>query len=85
MPECPSCQGRQVVKNGKAKNGPQTYVCRTCGRRFHPDANLVAHSEAARTQIFDALHERVGLRGVQRVFGVHRNTVISWSRKKPMR
>ena len=84
MLECPSCQGRQVVKNGKAKNGTQTYVCRTCGRRFHPDAKPVAHNEATRTQVFDALHERMSLRGVQRVFGVHRHTVTLWIKKKPM-
>ena len=70
-----------MVKNGKAKNGTQTYVCRTYGRRFHPNAKPVAHSEKTRTQIFDALHERMSLRGVQRVFGVHRNTVIGWIKK----
>lgn len=41
----------------------------------------MAHSEATRTQVFDALHERMSLRGVQRVFGVHRNTVIHWIKK----
>ena len=79
--ECPSCQVHQVVKNGKAKNGSQTYVCHTCGRRFHPDAKLVAHSEATGTQIFDTLHQRMSLRGIQRMFGVHRHTVIGWISK----
>ncbi|TDE84975.1 IS1 family transposase, partial [Deinococcus sp. S9] len=32
MPECPACQSVQTVKNGKAKNGTQTYLCRECGR-----------------------------------------------------
>ena len=72
-----------MVKNGKAKNGTQTYLCKDCGRRFHPEARSTTHSEATRTQIFDALHERMSLRGVQRVFGVHRNTVTSWIKKKP--
>ncbi len=77
------CGSVQTVKNGKAKNGTQTYLCQVCGRRFHPAAKPVAHSEATRTQILDAVHERMGLRGVQRVFGVHRNTVIQWIQKGP--
>lgn len=75
MPECPACQGVQTVKNGKAKNGTQTYLCRVCGRRFHPEVKPVAHSEATRAQILGAVHEPMSLRCVQRVLGVHRNTV----------
>ena len=81
MPQCPACQSEQSVKNGKAKNGTQTYLCKDCGRRFHPDALPVAHSEATRQQILDAVEERMSLRGVQRVFGVHRNTVTRWIKK----
>jgi len=69
------------VKNGKAKNGTQTYICKVCGRRFHPAARPIAHSEATRKQILDAVHERMSLRGVQRVFGVHRNTVPAVDKK----
>ena len=83
MPECPACQSRQAVKNGKAKNGTQTYLCKVCGRRLHPDAKPVAHSEATQKQILAAVQERMSLRGVQRVFGVHRNTVIRWIKKGP--
>ena len=69
------------MKNGKARNGTQTYLCKACGRRFHPDAVPVAHSEEMRQQILSAVHERMSLRGVERVFGVHRNTVIRWIKK----
>lgn len=81
MPTCPACESVETVKNGKAKNGTQTYVCKQCGRRFHPDAKPVAHSEATRVQILAATEERMSLRGVQRVFGVHRNTVTQWIKK----
>ncbi|MCY1704327.1 IS1 family transposase [Deinococcus sp. SL84] len=59
MPECPACQSTHTVKNGKAKNGTQTYLCKGCGRRFHPEARPIAHSEATRQQILDAVHERM--------------------------
>ena len=72
-----------MVKNGKDKVGEQTYVCRGCGRRFRPGALPVAHSEDVRQQVFAALHERSSIRGVQRQFGIHRNTVIRWLKKKP--
>ena len=65
-----------MVKNGKAKNGTQTHVCKDCGRRFHPKARPTTHSEATRAQIFDALHERMSLRGVQRVFSSSDELVI---------
>ena len=81
MPPCPACESVETIKNGKAKNGTQTYVGKQCGRRFHPDAKPVAHSEATRVQILAATEERMSLRGVQRVFGVHRNTVTQWIKK----
>ena len=43
----------------------------------------MAHSEATKEQILQAVHERMSLRGVQRVFGVHRNTVIRWIKRGP--
>ena len=70
------CQSVQTVKNGKAKNGTQTYLCKVCGRRFHPDAKSVAHSQATRSQILDAVHERMSLRGVQRVLGRTQNGTV---------
>ena len=78
---CPDCQSIHIVKNGKSKAGVQTFLCKTCGRRFHPEAKPVAHSETTRQQVMAALNERMSLRGVERVFGIHRNTVIKWVKK----
>lgn len=61
MLRCPSCEREQVVKNGMARNGTQTDLCHSCGRRFHPEAKPVAHDEATRTQMLDALHQRMVL------------------------
>lgn len=80
---CPGCGSERVVRNGKNTAGEQTYLCKACGRRFRPGAVPVAHSEEVRQQVFTALQERSSIRGVQRQFGIHRNTVIRWLNKKP--
>ena len=32
--DCPYCQSRLVVKNGRGRDSEQRYLCRNCGRRF---------------------------------------------------
>ena len=34
LPSCPSCNSKQIVKNGKIHNGKQNHKCRDCGRQF---------------------------------------------------
>lgn len=81
MPTCPHCSSEHVVKNGKSKAGKQTYLCRDCGKRFVPDAKALSHPEALRSQVLSALEERMSLRGAQRVFHVHRNTITKWIKR----
>jgi hypothetical protein len=45
----------------KAKHGTQTYLCNVCGRRFHPEAQPVAHGEVTPKRLLDAVHERMSL------------------------
>ena len=33
VPECPHCEGENVVKNGSG-HGKQTYICRSCKKSF---------------------------------------------------
>ena len=32
--DCPYCHNSKVVKNGQNANGKQTYLCKSCGKRF---------------------------------------------------
>ena len=34
MPNCPSCESKDVVKNGFIHNGNQNHQCKACGRQF---------------------------------------------------
>ena len=61
----PARQGSEVVGNAEARNGTRTYRCQAWDRRSHPDAG----------------HERISLQAVERIFGMHRNTVPGWVKR----
>jgi transposase-like protein len=79
---CPHCQGPDVVRNGKTPDGRQRFRCRDCQRRSTADARPQGYPEEQRELILRAYQERSSLRGLSRTFGVSRNTVTSWLKKK---
>lgn len=81
--KCYHCGSTAVVKNGLTKNGKQRYLCRACGRTSREEPAINGYSEAEQETILRAYEERSSLRGLTRTFGVARNTVTSWLKKKP--
>lgn len=79
---CPHCQSENLVRNGLAPNGKQRYRCHGCGRRRRDNPSSNAYSDEGREQILRAYDERSSLRGLQRTFGVARNTVTKWIQKR---
>jgi transposase-like protein len=79
---CYHCGSDQLARNGLTHNGKQRYLCSAYGRtsRDQPQAN--GYTAAERERILRAYHERSSLRGLTRTFGVARNTVSSWLKKK---
>ena len=78
---CCYCNSEKVVRDGKAPNGKQRFRCRTCGRRSRENPGSASHSEEVKEQVLRAYHERTSLRGLQRVFGISRQTVTKWLKK----
>ena len=78
---CYHCESENIVKNGKAPNGKQKYLCHDCHRqsRENPDSN--AYPPQRCEEILRAYQERSSLRGLARTFGVSRNTVTRWLKK----
>jgi insertion element IS1 protein InsB len=78
---CYHCNSENIVKNGKAPNGKQKYLCHDCSRqsRENPDSN--AYAPQRREEILRAYQERSSLRGLARSFGVSPNTVARWLKK----
>jgi transposase-like protein len=70
------------VRNGLAADGRQRYLCRDCGLRSREDPRSNAYSEEERERILRAYDERSSLRGLSRTFGVSRNTVTAWIKKR---
>ena len=48
-----------------------------------PEPGSTAYSPERKEEILRAYHERTSLRGLQRIFGVSRQTVTSWLKKSP--
>ena len=77
---CRSCGSANIIKNGTNKCGNPQYHCKDCGvyRVLKPK---VRHSAQTKAQVLRACLERISLRGIERVFGVCRQTVVKWLRE----
>ena len=79
--QCNRCASDQITKNGQTASGKQKSHCKVCGS----DGTLnptVADPPERRAEILRAYHERSSLRGLERTFGVARQTVAKWLREE---
>ncbi len=74
---CRSCGSTNIVKNGTNKCGSQQYHCKTCGvyRVMTPKAR---YPNWIKWIVLRLLLERMSLRGIERVLGVWRGTILRW-------
>ena len=78
------CGSPNTIKNGRTPAGQQKYHCRDCGVYTVTDDR--AQERAAKMELVEKLHrERVSQRGIARITGVSRWTIIQWLRKKVLR
>jgi insertion element IS1 protein InsB len=75
--QCRVCGSTNIVRNGRNKCGHAQYYCRDCSahRVLEP---APGYSAGAKRRILDAYQERASLRGLGRIFGVARQTVLRW-------
>lgn len=77
---CPKCGSPDRVKNGHTSTGQQKYHCKAC-RRYGTLDTQEAKREQQR-QMIERLHtERVSQRGIARITGLSRTTIIKWLTK----
>ena len=79
---CQHCQSQNIIRFGLAPNGKQRYRCHDCGRRSRDNPTSNAYSDEERELILRAYWERSSLRGLTRTFGVSRQTVTKWIKKR---
>ena len=77
---CNQCGSTKIVKNGKSASGKQKYRCNDC-RSYGTVNPQVQYTPERKAEILRAYQERSSLRGLERTFGVTRQTVASWLRQ----
>jgi len=77
---CRSCGSEHIIRNGHNKCGSAQYLCKACGacRVLTPK---VRYTPEQKETVLKAYRERMSLRGLQRVFGPWRSTVLRWLRQ----
>ena len=79
---CKKCGSANVKKNGLTAAGRQKYHCKACG--VHTTTDDAARERAAKEMLVDKLHlERVSQRGIARLTGMSRSTIIKRLKKRP--
>src|SRR6266849_8254301 len=82
---CPNCQGTDIVRHGKTRQGKQRYRCREqrcAGRTFLLDYSYPGHSPEVKQQIVEMALNASGIRDTARVLHVSTNTVMTEFKKK---
>jgi transposase-like protein len=82
---CPNCQGTDVVRHGKTRQGKQRYRCREkrcASHTFLLDYTYLGQSPEVKRQIVDMAMNASGIRDTARVIHVSTNTVTKELKKK---
>ena len=82
---CPNCQGTDIVRNGKTRQGKQRFLCREepCdGRTFILDYSYAGQSKEVKKQIIDMAVNGSGIRDTARVLKISTSTVIKELKKR---
>lgn len=72
---CPSCESKEISRNGRTRHGKQNYRCRDCGREFVLDPVWKAITPEQYGLIERMLLERISLAGIARVLQISEDTV----------
>ena len=78
---CPRCSSSNLRKNGMDAKGRQKYHCKDCAR-YGQLEKAPRYPEERKTEILRAYRERSSLRGLERIFGVARQTVALWLKEE---
>jgi IS1 family transposase/transposase-like protein len=76
--KCPYCHGLKVVKNGRKPYGAQNFLCRHCGKQFQYHYQKAGCRPEMKTLVLKLLVRNTGIRDIEAVLGIHRQTVLKW-------
>ncbi|MCC9138458.1 hypothetical protein ACFSKU_11040 [Pontibacter silvestris] len=72
----------KVVKNGVKRTGRQNFLYRACGKQFQYVYQKAGCRPEAKQLVLQMLVRNSGIRDIEKVTGVHRQTVLKWLNKK---
>ncbi len=78
---CPHCPSNDLVKNGKSENATQRWRCNKCKKGFRLDYRYNARKQGMKEKIIELTLNSSGVRDIERVLKVHRDTVTSVLKK----
>ena len=67
---CPDCDSENCCKNGKNKDGEQTFKCKDCGRRFLDRPRKNGISQEKKDMAIKMYTEKVGFRRMGRLLNM---------------
>ena len=82
---CPHCQGTDIIRHGKTRQGKQRYCCQETGcdgRTFLLEYSYAGHSAEIKPQSVDMAMNARGIRDTARVRQVSPTTVIKELKKR---
>lgn len=79
---CRQCGSENIIKNGKNACGNQQYHCKACRAYGVLAPKPKGYSDREKARILRAYRERGSMRAVERIFGVSRNTLSKWLKKR---
>jgi len=82
---CPNCQGTDIVRHGRTRQGKQRYRCRKkccAGRTFLLEYAYAGQSPEVKQQIVDMAMNASGIRDTARVLHISPNTVLAELKKR---
>ena len=83
---CPNCQGTDIVRHGRTRQGKQRYRCRPCrqgrGRTFLLDYSYAGQSPEIKAQTVEMAMNASGIRDTARVLRISPTTVINELKKR---
>ena len=79
---CLHCGSTNLIRFGKQRNGKQRYRCHDCRRCSLENPGSRAYSSEFKHRVLAAYHERASMRGISRIFGISRNTLSDWLKKR---
>ena len=79
---CSKCKSLNIVKNGTDYKGGQKFHCLDCDAYGTLELQSRAYPEFVKQFVLRAYRERASMRGVERIFGIARQTLARWILEK---